>query len=175
MSWRPALSVTDRWVELGRLGRPKGLKGWQRLESWTDPPHGIFEYQPWTLRNARGERHSLPQVEVQPEGGGWLVRLQGVQSREEAALRVGSWVEVPREALPDLPAGEHYRVDLVGLRVRNLQGVELGRVERVEEMPAHPVLVVTGSQERWLPYTPQHVAQVDMEAGWLTIDWPEDF
>lgn len=175
MSLRPAPSVTDRWVELGRLGRPKGLKGWQRLESWTDPPQGIFEYQPWTLRSARGEREPVQNVEFQPHGAGWLVRLQGVQSREDAAAWVGSWVEVPREALPELPVGEHYRVDVLGLKVKNRQGVEFGTVERIEEMPAHPVLVVVGPVERWLPYTPEHVVQVDLAAGWLTIDWPEDF
>lgn len=166
----------DRWVELGRLGRPKGLQGWQRLETWTDPPQGIFDYQPWVLRNAQGQREAVQPEDFQPHGEGWLVRMQGVRSREDAALRVGSWVEVPREALPELPMGEHYRVDLVGLRVRNVQGVELGRVQRVEDMPAHPVLVVMrGETESWLPYTPQHVRQIDLAAGWLEIDWPEDF
>lgn len=167
--------MADRWVELGRLGRPKGLKGWQRLESWTDPPQGIFDYQPWSLRTAAGERIDLDSVEHQPHGDGWLVRLKGVQSREDAAARVGFRVEVPRGALPELPEGEHYRVDVVGLTVRNLDGVELGRVVRIEEMPAHPVLVVQGDRERWLPYTPEHVRRVDPAAGWLEIDWPEDF
>lgn len=168
--------MADRWVELGRLGRPKGLKGWQRLESWTDPAPGIFDYHPWMLRKPSGERQRVETFEHQPHGDGWLVRLHGVLSREDAALHVGSWVEVPREAFPELPTGEHYRVDLLGLRVRNLQGVEFGRVVRIEEMPAHPVLVVVnGDQERWLPYTPQHVGRVDVEAGWLDIDWPEDF
>ena len=167
--------MADRWVELGRLGRPKGLKGWQRLESWTDPPQGIFDYQPWSLRTAGGGRLSVERVEYQPHGDGWLVRLKGVQSRDEAAVHVGCWVEVPREALPELAEGEHYRVDLVGLTVRNLEGVELGQIVRVEEMPAHPVLVVQGDQERWLHYTREHVRQVDQAAGWLEIDWPEDF
>lgn len=172
--------MAEHWVELGRLGRPKGLKGWQRLESWTDPESGIFAYQPWTLRQPNGARNEIDRVEYQPHGDGWLVRLKGVQSRDEAALHVGCWVQVLRSRLPALEPGEHYRVDVLGLRVKNLAGVELGVVERIEDMPAHPVMVVRaegkqGAEERWLPYTSQHVRQVDLESGWLEIDWPEDF
>jgi 16S rRNA processing protein RimM len=172
--------VAEHWVELGRLGRPKGLKGWQRLESWTDPEQGIFAYQPWNLRHPSGARHTVDEVEHQRHGEGWLVRLNGVQSRDEAAAHVGCWVEVRRAQLPTLPPGEHYRVDMLGLRVRNLQNIELGRVVRIEEMPAHPVMVVQaegehGVEERWLPYTREHVRQVDLESGWIEIDWPEDF
>jgi 16S rRNA processing protein RimM len=101
--------------------------------------------------------------------------LEGVTTREAAEQHVGLKIEVPRAALPPAAEGEHYRVDLIGCTVRNLEGVELGVLERFEDFPANPVMVVRGDRERWLPVTPQHLRQIDAAARCVTVDWPADF
>ena len=63
------------WVELGRLGRPKGLKGWLHLESWTEPPEGLFDYPTWHLRNAAGQRRSCEVAEARPTPSGFEARI----------------------------------------------------------------------------------------------------
>lgn len=90
-------------------------------------------------------------------------------------MLVGSIIEVPRSALPNTAPGEHYRVDLIGFRVVNLEGVELGVIERFEDMPASAVMVVRGEQEHWLPVTRQHLKAIDSSARCVQVDWPEEF
>jgi len=163
------------WVELGRLGRPKGLKGWLHLESWTDPPEALFDYPHWQIRSASGARRECKVAESRATGQGLEARLHAIESREAAELLVGSIIEVPRSALPATAPGEYYRVDLLGFRVCNLEGVELGVVERFEDMPASAVMVVRGERERWLPVTPQHLQSIDPLARRIRVDWPADF
>ncbi len=64
------------------------------------------------------------------------MRLEGIDDRD-AALALGKpelWVE--RRELPALKEGEHYRADLIGFEVVNLQGERLGRVDHFLDMPA---------------------------------------
>lgn len=163
------------WVELGRLGRPKGLKGWLHLESWTEPPEALFDYPSWFLRSTSGERREVEVAESRQNPNGFEARLEGVTTREEAEIFVGQIIEVLRSALPTTAPNEHYRVDLIGFRVVNLEGVEFGVIERFEDMPANAVMVVRGEQERWLPVTREHLKSIDAEARCVRVDWPEEF
>ena len=163
------------WVELGRLGRPKGLKGWLHLDSWSEPPEALFEYPSWHLRSATGERREVKVAESRQSPAGFEARIDGVTTREGAEALVGLMIEVPRTALPQTAPGEHYRVDLIGFRVVNLEGIELGAIERFEDMPASAVMVVRGEREHWLPVTPQHLKAIDTATRSVQVDWPEDF
>lgn len=163
------------WVEIGRLGRPKGLKGWLHLESWTEPPEALFDYPIWHLRNAAGQRTQCEVAEARSNPAGFEARLEGVVSREGAEALTGAVIEVPRAELPPTKPGEHYQVDLIGCRVVNVEGVDFGVIERFEDLPAHAVMVVRGERQRWLPVTPQHLKAIDIEARRVTVDWPEDF
>jgi len=95
-------------------------------------------------------------------------------SREGAAALTGAVVEVERATLP--PAGEHqyYRADLVGLAVRNLDGVALGTVSHFVDAPAGAVMVTRepGGREHWVLASPKHLRNVDLSQGLVVVDWP---
>ena len=159
---------------MGRLGRPKGLKGWLHLQSWTDPPEAILDYPAWHLRSSSGQRQMVAVAEADGSPKGLLVRLEGVAQRETAEPWVGCIIEVPRAELPPLEPGEHYRHDLIGYRVRNLEGVEFGTVEGFEDLPANAVMVVKGERERWVPTSREHLREIDDAAKTILVDWPAD-
>lgn len=122
--------------------------------------------------------------EWRAQGQSLQVRLQGIDQRDDAARLTGALVEVPREDLPALAAGEYYRADLVGCSVANLEGAELGIVDHFVDAPGNAVMVLRDSatpgprgepRERWLPLTRQHLRRVDLAARRVWVDWPEDF
>jgi 16S rRNA processing protein RimM len=84
-------------------------------------------------------------------------------------------IAVPRSAFPPPAEGEYYWADLVGLKVVNLQGVELGRVEEVLQTGANDVLVLQGERERLLPFIADVIRRVDLAAGLISVDWGEDY
>jgi len=163
-----------RWVQLGRLGAPYGIKGWVHVESHTEPPERLLEYPVWSLRLRSGERLARTLREGRAHGSGLVVQLEGVADRAAAQQLTGAAVEVERAALPATGAREFYRADLVGLTVSNLEGAELGTVSHFIDAPGGALMVVreSGGREHWVPAGPQHLRQVKLEAGAIVVDWP---
>jgi len=159
-------------VELGRIGGPFGVKGWVRVQSFTEPPEGLLGFRRWSLRVGVEERRDVRLLEGHRQGRGLVARLAEVDDAAAAAALRGAFVEVARDALPPAGEGQFYQVDLIGLAVRNLEGVELGRLEHFFDAPAHAVMVVRGEREHWVPATPRHLRRVDLAAGQIVVDWP---
>ena len=175
-----------RWVVLGRIGAPFGLAGWVHVASFTDPPGALLEYGEWALRRPEGERRLHRLVEGHVQGERLVARLEGVASREGAALLTGAWVEVERAALPPTGDREYYRADLIGLEVENLEGIALGRVAYFIDAPAGAVMVVEDRaqaasgmpeatrREHWVLADLAHLRRVDLAAGRILVDWPAE-
>jgi 16S rRNA processing protein RimM len=164
------------WIELGRVGAPFGVKGWVHVDSYTDPPAGLLGYREWVLRLGNGERvvHRVAEGRQQPAG--LVAHLQGIDDRGGAARLTGAAIEVERAALPRLGEREYYRRDLLGLRVRNLEGAELGTVSHFVDAPGGTVMVARGVQGReyWVLAGPPYLRRVDLAAGEVVVDWPAE-
>jgi 16S rRNA processing protein RimM len=106
--------------------------------------------------------------------GQLAVQLEGLTSPEAARRLTGCEIWVERAALPELAPGEFYRDDLVGLEAYSASGVSLGRVDGFVELPAHPVVVLKGDRERWVPLVAGRLLGVDLAARRVTFDWHPD-
>jgi 16S rRNA processing protein RimM len=162
------------WVELGRIGSPYGVQGWMHIQSFTDPVEGILDYPVWSLRLGSGAQTGYRLVTGRVQGRGLVARLEGVGDREAAALMRGAMIEVRRTALPTPGTREYYRGDLIGFTVRNLEGVELGKLDHFVEGPGSTMMVVAGTAEYWIPAIPQYLRKVDLADRGLSVDWPAD-
>lgn len=166
----------QRLIAVGKLHGAFGVRGEVKLESHTDPAQAIARYQPWILRDVRGDEHSVTGVRVRPGAKGLIATLPEVQDRDAAEALRGVEIFVPRSALPPPAPGEYYWVDLEGLRVVNLEGVEFGTVSHLFDTGANLVLVVQGERERMIPFVqPDYVREVDFDAGIIRVDWDADF
>ena len=164
-----------RFVEVGRLGAAHGVRGWLRVQSYTDPPQRLFEWRRWLLQAARGAEREVKLLEARPQGNGWIAQIEGVADRDAASLLTGQMILVERELLPKPEGREHYRDDLVGFEAKNLEGVLLGLVDHFVDTPGNAVMVIKGVREHWVPVTPQHLREIRADARTLVVDWPEDF
>jgi 16S rRNA processing protein RimM len=165
-----------QWIELGRIRRPFGVKGWLHVESFTDPREALLDYRQWSLRRAGGARTARIIAEGRAHAGGLVVRLEGVEDREAAQEFVGAVIEVARSELPPTRAREYYRADLIGLAVSNREGVDLGVLTHFVEAENGAMMVIqqAPAAERWVPATPEHLWSVDLAAGRIVVDWPID-
>lgn len=166
----------QRMIPMGRLHGAFGVRGEVKLESYADPLRAIARYQPWTLRDARGHERLCEGAKVREGGKGLIATLPGVEDRDAADALRGTDILVPRSALPPPAPGEYYWVDLEGLRVVNLDGVDFGTVSHLFNNGANDVLVTQGERERMIPFVqPAYVHGVDLEAGVITVDWDAEF
>jgi 16S rRNA processing protein RimM len=162
------------WVELGRIGSPYGVLGWMHIQSFTDPPGGVLDYRVWGLRLGPGSQTRYQLVDGRIQGRGLVARLEGVADRDAAALLRGAMIEVRRSELPRPGKREYYRADLVGFVVRNLEGVELGKLGHFVDGAVSTMMVVVGTDEYWIPAIPQYLRKVDLDGRCLSVDWPAD-
>lgn len=171
MSVRPSAKP----VTLGRVSGVFGVKGWLKIESYTDPPANIGRYAGWTLR-LRGNERQVTVEDSRSHGPKVVVKLTGLDDRDLSAEWIGAEIVVERSELPELGAGEFYWTDLEGLEVRTPEGASLGTVDHLMATGGNDVLVLRGATERLVPFVLGAVIKrVDLEQGLIEADWPLDF
>jgi 16S rRNA processing protein RimM len=160
-------------VPLGHIAGVHGIQGWVKVHSLTEPREAIFEYQPWLM----GE--SLEAVRViqgKKHGNRLIALLENADNREQAEALVNQQIAVYRDQFPELPRGEFYWADLLGLEVRLEDGRELGTIQQMLATGANDVMVVRGERERLIPFIiGQYVKRVDLAGGVVTVDWDPEF
>ncbi|MEI8034593.1 MAG: ribosome maturation factor RimM [Betaproteobacteria bacterium] len=168
---------------MGRVIAPFGIKGWVRVQPLSDKPTGLAGYRQWWLSTPTGWQ-AFDVTQTQAQGRDVVAKLMGCEDRDEAEGFKGRWVAVDRQAFPKPAKGEYYWVDLVGLKVRNLQGFDLGVVSSLMETGANDVMVVqqvvqTSAQgedcERLIPFIADVIKRVDIAAGLIEVDWGVDY
>jgi 16S rRNA processing protein RimM len=162
-------------VVMGRVSGLFGVRGWVKVYSYTEPRAGILDYSPWFIKRA-GEWEMHEVQGGHPQGKGVVAQLRDFADRDQAAQLLGCDIAVRRDQLPPLTGGEYYWSDLEGLKVENLDGVELGRISHLFETGANDVIVVQGERVHLIPYTwGDAVRKVDLEKGLMIVDWDPDF
>ncbi len=170
------MSVTEsRRIVIGRITGHFGVRGWLKVQSWTEPREKIIDYRRWLLET--GGRWQERQVTAgRIHGKSVIAHVQGVDSREQAAALIGANIAIRREQLPPTRPGEYYWADLVGLNVRLMDGRELGQVTKLMATGANDVLVVQGDREYLIPFLRERVIkEVDLDARTISVDWDPDF
>ena len=166
-------ALTD-FIHVGRINGLFGTRGWVKVFSHTRPRENLLTYNPWFLR-AEGEWQAFEVMEARQHHGGVIARLGDVDDRDKAAVLVRRDVAITREQLGPAPPNDFYWADLVGLRVVNRDGEELGRVSSLMETGAHDVLRVEGDREYLIPFVRNvYVLSVDLTGGEMRVDWHID-
>ncbi|MGM0629972.1 MAG: ribosome maturation factor RimM [Pseudomonadota bacterium] len=168
-------------IVVGRLGAVYGVKGWLKVQSFTDDPESIFEYSPWLL-SQKTERE-IKVVEWRRHNNGLIAKLEGISDRDEAARLTGADICITADELPALADDEFYWRDLIGMRVVNTKGYDMGVVEQIMPTASNDVLVVKansndgfGKSERLIPFIQsEYVTEVNKEEKRIQVEWPSDF
>lgn len=164
-----------RRIVVGRIAGTYGVRGWVKVQSFTEPVVQLLAFPTWWLRLESGWREFVP-AEGRAHGKGIVAHLAGCDDRDAAGALHGAEIAVLREQFPPLPPGEYYRVDLEGLAVVGRSGVALGRVERLLDTGANAVMAVRGDRERLIPFIRGDVVlDVDLTGGVIRVDWDPEF
>jgi len=168
----------EQLVTMGRVVAPYGIKGWIKIQPFTQQPRDLLDYPKWQVgRENTWQDWAVESAKV--HGAVVVAQLAGMTDREQAAGLQGMRIAVLREDFPEPAADEIYWADLIGLKVVNVAGETLGKVSSVFETGANDVLVVEGGmegeRERLLPYIASVIRQVDAASGTITVDWGADY
>ena len=156
------------FLVVGKLGKPHGVHGEIVMDVYTEFPErlkpGVEVYI--------GERHlPLKITKVRPHVRGSLISFYDYQSREEVAVLRNSLVQVPTADRPELPPGDYYHHQLLGLQVIEENDTRLGRITAIIETGANDVYVVKNEDgaEVLIPAIESVVLDIDLEQNQIRV------
>ena len=159
----------DQLVRVGLISGPFGTGGEARIISYCERPEAIAEYSP--LVSAEGRRAFHLEI-TRKSGKALIARLDGVDTREQAAALAGTGLFARRESFPAPEEDQFYHADLIGLEVRDGGGKQVGSVVDVLNHGAGDLIEVTtvGGDSLLVPFTRQAVPEVRIGDGLVIID-----
>jgi len=161
-------------IIIGTFGKTFGVRGWIKINSFTSPKRNIIDFKPWLIQKNNAWKEIC--VETSREhSDNIIVKLPNCNSPEEAQNFTNAKIAVWQKQLPKLQPNEYYWIDLIGLKVINLQEVELGVVQDLMATGANDVLIVAGDRKRLIPYISNIILSVDLAKKIIRVDWQQDF
>ena len=164
----------ERLVQLGVVIKAHGLRGEVAIRSDEDLVDELLSRETLLLRRAGEEPRAYRVESSRPVPRGALVYFEGISDRTGAEGLRGLEIVVPRSELSVGDEGEFLTGDLVGLRAVSPGGEELGRVESVFEAGEVPNLIIRGVRELQVPLADLFVKAVDLQAGEIVIEPPQE-
>ena len=163
------MNSEPRFLVIGQVAKPHGVRGEVSVIPHTDLPERFN----WIDQIYVGEK-SPTLVEVEStrfHKGRPLLKLSGYDTREEAALLRGQWLQIPEDQAIPLDENEYFLFQVVGLVVETVDGTKLGMLTEVIETGANNVFVVKGSQgEILIPDIPEVISDIDFEQKRMIVD-----
>ena len=160
-----------RRICLGVVTGPQGVQGAVRIKPFTEVPENVARYGP--VEDEAGERRFELRL-IGTAKGVVIVRVSGVESRDQAETLRGLRLYLPRAALPETEPDEYYHADLIGLEAVLEDGTPVGRVRAIHDFGAGDTLelVRTSAPPVMVPFTRAVVPHVELAQRRLVLDPP---
>jgi 16S rRNA processing protein RimM len=169
--------IYDDMITIGVVVKPQGRKGEVLVEPLSDRPDRFTSLQRVYVPAAGGAgARAVSVTDRWPHKGRIVLKLQGVDSIDEAEKYRGIELRIGEDEVEVLPAGSYYHYQLKGLKVEDPAGRSLGRAADVLVTGGEaPVLVVRGAQggELLIPLAEAFIREVDLEHGRIVAVSPE--
>ena len=144
-----------QYVEAGKIVNTHGVTGEVKIEVWLDSPAFFKTFKRLFINGA--EKKILSAREHKQF---IIARLEGVEDLNAAMALKGKTVEILR-ADAHLKKGEFFIQDILGFRVVDERGTEIGRLVDAEETPASMIYVVKGEKEHLIPAVREFILGID--------------
>lgn len=167
---------------VGRVRRAHGIRGEMVVEELTDDADAQFAVGRRLLAGTtEGE---VAPLEAPPREltirratrfkNGWILRFAEIPDRTTAEEWRDRYLLVPTPEVAPPAADEIFYHDLIGMRVEDLDGHELGRVRGLYEV-VHGILLEIekgGASTAMIPYGPPIVVRAELERRTLVVNPP---
>ena len=154
------------FITIGQILAPWGVKGKLKVEVVTDFPE---RFTPQARIYINRQAMTIDSTEWYK--GKVIIKLNTVDSIEEAQKLRGQPIEIPHSQLHPLPEGQYYHFQLIGLEVWTTQGELLGNITEILTAESNDSYVVHGTKgEILIPAIEDVVKSIDLNKGQMVIE-----
>ena len=166
----------DKWMSIGEIVAPHGLKGDIRIKPSSDFPERFTNPgKRWIQKtNELPTEIILMKGKLIPGKSIYVISIEGVSSRSSAEKIIGWNLVIPVDSRPELNNDEYHYFDLIGLEARRgKRKILIGHVTdlikggndllEIELIEGKKVLV---------PFVKEIVPEIEIKDKWLLINPP---
>lgn len=149
---------------IGRVARLHGVRGKVKVDYFGDDTAQFHLYREVFIEGERGRLHPYEVLDVTAQPPRLIVQFRDIETPLQAQALVGREIFVRKESLGDLPDGQYYWFEIVGMEVETEEGRRLGTVKEIFPTGANDVYVVQGKKrEILLPAVKGVIQSIDRE------------
>ncbi|MEZ4520246.1 MAG: ribosome maturation factor RimM [Thermomicrobiales bacterium] len=166
----PDASLDSVLLTIGRIVAAHGLRGEVKLVLTTDRPEKMSDLRRVYLDGSDTPTR-ITSLRLRGNDREALLKLQGINDRDEAERLRGTIVQIRGNQLPPPEEGSYFHYQILGLTAVDEQGNELGTVSEIIDAGEVDVYVVTGDDKRQylLPALHDVVLDIDPAEGRMTV------
>jgi 16S rRNA processing protein RimM len=155
-------------IPVGRVVSTHGIRGEVKFRYYNEVAGDFYGY-PSLIFIRDGREVALKPVEVRPHKGIFLIRFQGLDTRESVDFLLQHELFVQEKDLASLEKDEYYEYQLIGLDVLNEGREKIGKVTEILHTGAHPIIVVSGKSELLVPMVDDFIINIDIQGSTMTV------
>jgi 16S rRNA processing protein RimM len=157
------------YIAVGKIIKVYGVQGHIKAIPYSGFPDRFTHLRMVYIEGGEGMcGFILEDVQVQNEVS--LLKLRGIETRETAGTFVKKELWVPEEQQIELPEGEYFIHDLIGLEVFDTDGESVGKLEEVLLNAGNNVYVVREDQrEILIPAVPEFIKLIDLQQKKMVV------
>ena len=159
-------------ITLGEIVKPHGIKGAVKVRCHAESPEVFLESSCLMLRHEDGTRRAVAVTRGGGMGNRLILKLDGIDTREDAEMLVGFSIVINSDDLPETEENEYYWHDLMNMEVLDSQGKQYGYIKRILPTGSNDVYIAiddTG-REILIPATHDAVLDVSITQKRMIID-----
>lgn len=160
-------------LRVGKIVNTHGLKGEVKVIPLTDDPK---RYNDLEFVLIDGIERKIQGVKYQKDRV--IVKVEGINSIEEAEKYKNKYMEIPREYAVPLEEDSYYIADIIGCTVYDTNGKDLGKIFDVIQTKNNDVYWIKKPKELLIPVLLEIVTDIDVENKKITIkpvgEWQDE-
>jgi 16S rRNA processing protein RimM len=170
-------SDTPKYLLLGEILRPHGVRGEMRLKILTDYPERVAEIDTVYIGQGSHDEYARPyRVESARFHKKYLLlKVEELPDRDAVDPMRGLYVMVDMANAVPLDDDEIYLYELIGMTVQTDEGDALGQIKDVLETGANDVYIVNSPRygELLIPAHDETLLDVNLEQKTVTMTLPD--
>ena len=151
--------MKQEFIDAGQIVNTHGIKGEVKVMPWLDSPEMLCDFDRCRID---GQEYEMETCRVQKTCN--LVKLQGIDTMEQAQLMRGKTLQLYRSDISD---DVIFGVELLGVEVF-CQDQKIGEITDVLDYPGNCVYVI-GDDEYMIPAVKEFILSTDLENNKMEV------
>ncbi|HCS40604.1 MAG TPA: 16S rRNA processing protein RimM [Anaerolineaceae bacterium] len=160
------------FLTIGKLQRTHGVKGEIVMELMTDFPEKIL---PGNIVFIGSKQQPYEIASVRPAADKMLISFKGFNDCDQVSILRNQVVSIKTEDANQLPEGEFYHHEIIGMTVVEEDGKLVGSIEEILVTGANDVYIIKNEngEELLLPAIKDAVRSIDRRSRKMVVKLPE--